>query len=143
MWAWCQVIVEGREIQSDGGEKDKDTPKTNQTKPTAAHRPRLHQVVFPLYEGETSETKTADYLWASVHERRASQQGFVLQQNLKEVVNWTSLLPVTSGHCTGWQKHGHNASSRHWYSLTQVSGKTVSVRQHRFLITPLFHGRQP
>ena len=54
----AQVIIEGREIQSDGGEKDKDTPKTNQTQPTAAHRPRLHhQVVFPLYEGETSETK--------------------------------------------------------------------------------------
>ena len=46
----AQVIIEGREIQSDGGEKDKDNPTTNQTKPTTAHRPRLHhQVVFPLY----------------------------------------------------------------------------------------------
>ena len=61
----AQVIIEGREIQSDGGEKDKDNPTTNQTKPTTAHRPRLHhQVVFPLYQGETSETMTADYLWA-------------------------------------------------------------------------------
>ena len=33
----AQVIIEGREIQSDGGEKDKDTPKTNQTKP---HQPQ-------------------------------------------------------------------------------------------------------
>ena len=54
----------GPTLQSDGGEKDKDTPKTNQTKPTAAHRPRLHhQVAFPLYEGKTSE-KTSDFLWA-------------------------------------------------------------------------------
>ena len=46
----AQVIIEGREIQSDGGEKDKDNPTTNQTKPTTAHRPRLHhQVVFPLH----------------------------------------------------------------------------------------------
>ena len=30
-----------------------------------AHRPRLHhQVVLPLYQGETSETMTADCLWA-------------------------------------------------------------------------------
>ena len=60
----AQVIIEGREIQSDGGEKDKDNPTTNQTKPTTAHRPRLHQAVFPLYLGETSETMTANYLWA-------------------------------------------------------------------------------
>ena len=46
----AQVIIEGRKEQSDGGEKDKDNPTTNQTKPTTAHRPRLHhQVVFPLY----------------------------------------------------------------------------------------------
>ena len=46
----AQVIIEGKEIQSDGGEKDKDNPTTNKTKPTTAHRPRLnHQVVFPLY----------------------------------------------------------------------------------------------
>ena len=57
--------IEGREILSDGGEKDKDNPTTNQTKPTTAHRPRLHhQVVFPLHQGETSETMTADNLWA-------------------------------------------------------------------------------
>ena len=61
----AQVIIEGGEIQSDGGEKDKDNPTTSQTKPTTAHRPRLHhQAVFPLYWGETSETMTADDLWA-------------------------------------------------------------------------------
>ena len=27
----AQVIIEGKEIQSDGGEKDKDNPTTNQT----------------------------------------------------------------------------------------------------------------
>ena len=35
-------------------------------------------------------------------------------------MNFTSLLPVTSGHCTEWQKPGHNASPGHWYALTQV-----------------------
>ena len=32
----AQVIIEGRKIQSDGGEKDKDNPTTNKTKPTTA-----------------------------------------------------------------------------------------------------------
>ena len=60
----AQVIIEGREIQSDGGEKDKDNPTTKQP-PTTAHRPSLHHpVVFPLCQGETSETKTTDYRWA-------------------------------------------------------------------------------
>ena len=44
----AQLIVEGREEQSDGGEKNKDT-QTNQNKQTTAHRPSLdHLVVFPL-----------------------------------------------------------------------------------------------
>ena len=46
----AQVIFEERAIQSDGEEKDKDSPTTNQTKPTTAHRPRLHhQAEFPLH----------------------------------------------------------------------------------------------
>ena len=28
-------------------------------------------------------------------------------------MDFTSQLPVTSGHCTVWQKHGHNAGSEH------------------------------
>ena len=44
----AQVIIEGREKQSDGGEKDKDNPTTKQPQ-TTAHRPSLHHlVVFPL-----------------------------------------------------------------------------------------------
>ena len=44
----AQVIVEGREEQSDGGEKNKDN-QTNQNKETTAHRPSHHHlVVFPL-----------------------------------------------------------------------------------------------
>ena len=35
-------------------------------------------------------------------------------------MDFTSLLPVTSGHCTEWQKHGHDASPGHRYALTQV-----------------------
>ena len=44
----AQVIVEGREEQSDGGERNKDP---NQPKPnTKARRPKLHHlVVFPLH----------------------------------------------------------------------------------------------
>ena len=45
----AQVIVEGREEQSDGGEKNKD-PKTNPKPSTQARRPKLHHlVVFPLH----------------------------------------------------------------------------------------------
>ena len=51
MWLVCghgaQVIIEERKMQSDGGEKDKDTPETNQTKRTGRDS---HQVVFPLCE---------------------------------------------------------------------------------------------
>ena len=37
----AQVIIEGREKQSDGGEKDKDNPTTNQTNQTTAnHSPQ-------------------------------------------------------------------------------------------------------
>ena len=39
-----------RKKQSDGGEKDKSNPTTNQTNQNRAHRPSLHHlVVFPLY----------------------------------------------------------------------------------------------
>ena len=45
----AQVIIEGREIQSDGGEKDKDNPTNKKQQPTTAQRPSLHHpVVFPL-----------------------------------------------------------------------------------------------
>ena len=55
VWTPCrhgaQVIVEGREEQSDGGEKNKETNTTQnqQTPQPRAHRPCLHHhVVFPL-----------------------------------------------------------------------------------------------
>ena len=45
----AQVIIEGREIQSDGGEKNKDNPTTKKQPPTTAQRRSLHHpVVFPL-----------------------------------------------------------------------------------------------
>ena len=45
----AQVIIEGREIQSDGGEKDKDNATNKKQQPTTAQRPSLHHpVVFPL-----------------------------------------------------------------------------------------------
>ena len=56
----AQVIVEGREEQSDGGEKNKDNQHNPKAKQTTAHRPSLHHhVVFSLL-GETIETKTND-----------------------------------------------------------------------------------
>ena len=43
----AQVIIEGREIQSDG--EDKDNPTNKKQQPTTAQRPSLHHpVVFPL-----------------------------------------------------------------------------------------------
>ena len=45
----AQVIIEGKEKQSDGGEKDKDNPTTTKPSKDRAHRPSLHHlVVFPL-----------------------------------------------------------------------------------------------
>ena len=43
-------------------------------------------------------------------------------------MDFTSLLPVTSGHCTEWQKPGHNASSGRWYALTQVGSLSKWIR---------------
>ena len=45
----AQVIVEGREEQTDGGERN-EGPKTNPKPKTQARRPKLHHlVVFPLH----------------------------------------------------------------------------------------------
>ena len=45
----AQVIVEGREEQTDGGERN-EGPKTNPKPKTKARRPKLHHlVVFPLH----------------------------------------------------------------------------------------------
>ena len=45
----AQVIVEGREEQTDGGERN-EGPKTNPKPNTQARRPKLHHlVVFPLH----------------------------------------------------------------------------------------------
>ena len=53
----AQVIIEGREIQSDGGEEDKDNPtKTKNQNQTTTQRRSLHHPLFPLYWSETSET---------------------------------------------------------------------------------------
>ena len=60
----AQVIVEGREEQSDGGEKNKDNQNhTNQTnRSPQAESPPSCSLSSVL--GETSETKTNDYQWA-------------------------------------------------------------------------------
>ena len=36
-------------------------------------------------------------------------------------MDFTSQSPVTSGHCTVWQKHGHDAGSEHCYAPTPVA----------------------
>ena len=60
----AQVIVEGREEQSDGGEKNKDNQNhTNQTnRSPQAESPPSCSLSSVL--GETSETKTNGYQWA-------------------------------------------------------------------------------
>ena len=35
-------------------------------------------------------------------------------------MDFTSQLPVTSGHCTVWQKPGHDAGQEHSYAPTPV-----------------------
>ena len=35
-------------------------------------------------------------------------------------MDFTSQLPVTSGHCSVWQKHGHDAGPEHGYAPTPV-----------------------
>ena len=64
VWHGAQVIVEGREEQSDGGEKNKDN-QTNQKQ--ANHSPQAESppsCSLSSVLGETSETKTNDYQWA-------------------------------------------------------------------------------
>ena len=90
-------------------EKRTETPqkqtKQNQPQPTGRD--------FPIkqYFLCTSETKTADYLEEPGSESLCSSK-------ISKKSSMDS--PVTSGHCTEWQKHGHKASSGHWCSLTQV-----------------------
>ena len=47
----AQVIIEGRETQSDGGDKDKDNPTNKKQQPTTAQRPSLHHPVVFLCAG--------------------------------------------------------------------------------------------
>ena len=52
-------------------------------------------------------------------------------------MDFTSLLPVTSGHCTEWQKPGHNASPGHWRALTQVCYADHAVEKSFLVAQPL------
>ena len=56
-------------------------------------------------------------------------------------MDFTSQLPVTSGHCTVWQKHGHDAGPEHSHAPTpavsmskRISGCYASCRGKTFLV---------
>ena len=109
-------------MQSDGGEEDKDNPTKTKKQNQPTQTPSLHHpVVFPLHWGETSETLTADFYGPEFSkEEHGSDVCALAKAQRNRQMDFTSLEPVTSGHCTEWQKPGHNASPGHWYALTQV-----------------------
>ena len=100
----AQVIVEGREEQTDGGERN-EGPKTNPKPNTQARRPKLHHlVVFPLHKVKHVKlrlvaisgpefAKEEDCSASCVHGKppRRLQTDFPYQ------------VLVTSGHTTVWQ----------------------------------------
>ena len=59
----AQVIVEGREEQSDGGERNED-PKTNQTKHPSPQAETPPSCSLSSTLGETCETETSGIYWA-------------------------------------------------------------------------------
>ena len=48
-------------------------------------------------------------------------------------MDFTSQLPVTSGHCTVWQKHGHDAGPEHSYAPTPV------VSMSKWIMVAMLH----
>ena len=61
----AQVIIEGKEIQSDGGEKDTDNPTTNQNKqPKPTGRDSTIKQYFLCTRVKQVRKLTADCLWA-------------------------------------------------------------------------------
>ena len=55
----AQVIVEGREEKTDGGERNEDPKKPTQNQ-TQARRPTPPSCSLPYTLGETCETETSD-----------------------------------------------------------------------------------
>ena len=56
----AQVIVEGREEKTDGGERNEDPKKPTQKPTTQARRPTPPSCSLPYTLGETCETETSD-----------------------------------------------------------------------------------
>ena len=79
----AQVIVEGREEQSDGGEKNKD-PKTNPNQ-TPSPRPKLHHlVVFPLHWVKHVKRKLMAINGPEFSKEKGRQRRSVVREGLLE-----------------------------------------------------------
>ena len=105
----AQVIVEGREIQSDGGEKNKDNPTTKnnrQPKPnTQARRPKLHHlVVFPLHWVKRVKRRLVAINGPEFSREKDGSANCVHGKPPRRLqTDFPYRLLVTSGHTTVWQ----------------------------------------
>ena len=97
----AQVIVEGREEQSDGGEKNKD-PKRNQHQQTPqARRPNLHHpVVFPLHWVKRVKQKLMAIKGLNSRKTRTTAQVCGQGKSSRGFKRTVSRILVTSSHTT-------------------------------------------
>ena len=100
----AQVIVEGREEQTDGGEKNKD-PKTNPKPYTQARRPKLHHlVVFPLHWVKHVKRKLVAINGPEFSKEKDGSASCVHGKPPRRLqTDFPSRILVTSGHTTVWQ----------------------------------------
>ena len=100
----AQVIVEGREEQTDGGEKNKDT-KTNPKPNTQARRPKLHHlVVFPLHWVKHVKRKLVAINGPEFSKEKDGSASCVHGKPPRRLqTDFPSRILVTSGHTTVWQ----------------------------------------
>ena len=100
----AQVIVEGREEQTDGGERNKD-PKTNPKPNTQARRPKLHHlVVFPLHWVKHVKQKLVAINGPEFSKEKDGSASCVHGKPPRRLqTDFPSRILVTSGHTTVWQ----------------------------------------
>ena len=100
----AQVIVEGREEQTDGGERNKD-PKTNPKPNTQARRPKLHHlVVFPLHWVRHVKRKLVAINGPEFSKEKDGSASCVHGKPPRRLqTDFPSRILVTSGHTTVWQ----------------------------------------
>ena len=100
----AQVIVEGREEQTDGGERNKD-PKPTQTKHPKARRPKLHHlVVFPLRWVKRVKRRLMAINGPEFSREKDGSANCVHGKPPRRLqTDFPCQLSVTSGHTTVWQ----------------------------------------